>query len=176
MSACANTYFLLNNGESTMLIEFYTDGACKGNPGNGGWASVMVLNNECNMVTTGKKRDTTNNAMELTAIVKSVAIGLRYIYEWRMKNAVIVINSDSAYCVNAINNKWVYNWMENGWETKAGEEVKNRELWERFVNYMAQKGDTKVFFNKVKGHSGNKYNEVADKKASEAAASLGKTT
>jgi ribonuclease HI len=102
---------------------------------------------------------TTNNRMELTAI-NNALFYVRKIIE-NNKNLTFEIYSDSAYCVNAINNKWVENWRMNGWKTQAGDEIKNKDLWYTFWNvYLKTKDNVK--FIKVKGHSGNALNELAD--------------
>lgn len=144
----------------------YTDGACSGNPGPGGYAYIIVKNGKEIISAYGHKAKTTNNCMELTAIVN----GLKYIvnlHSW--KKLDIDILSDSAYCVNSVNLGWIYFWQKNGWKTKAGKNVKNKELWERLVTMLEEnKNKLNVKLIKVKGHDGDKYNELADKYATSA--------
>lgn len=144
-------------------IRIFTDGACSENPGPGGWASVFCKEKECKQFS-GNARETTNNRMELYAIKysleKILTCRTKYDYE---------INSDSAYCINSIKNKWIYSWVRNDWKTLAREPVKNRDLWEEVIELLAkikEKG-INVTFNKVKGHAGNTFNELVDKLAKE---------
>lgn len=149
-----------------MKIEAYTDGACSGNPGPGGYAFIMLAKGN-NLKCSGYNKYTTNNCMELTAILKAVkhclatpnTIGKRE----------IKIYSDSAYCLNAINQGWIYNWEQNEWKTNSGETIKNIELWKELYNQLklAKKQNATIKFVKVKGHSGNKYNELVDNLAKE---------
>ena len=146
-----------------MKIRIYTDGACSGNPGPGGWAMVFNTNDECKTYS-GYEVETTNNRMELLAFLKS----LEKIYKDKYKSKnTYEIYSDSAYVVNGINRGWLYNWKINGWKTKTKEDIKNRDLWERIEFYIsAFKVDkTNVSVIKVKGHAGNTFNELVDKLA-----------
>ena len=148
----------------------YCDGACSGNPGPGGYAFVILHGNEPILNVTGHKEKTTNNCMELTAVVKSIkqAIALS-----STKDIWIDIYSDSAYCVNSIDQGWVNFWSKNDWKTKIGRDVKNKELWEEFINVLSTKRKRiKLKMHKVKGHSGNKYNELVDKAAKNAILNL----
>ena len=146
-----------------MKIRIYTDGACSGNPGPGGWAMVFNTNDECKTYS-GYEVETTNNRMELLAFLKS----LEKIYKDKYKSKnTYEIYSDSAYVVNGINRGWLYNWKINGWKTKTKDDIKNRDLWERIEFYIsAFKVDkTNVSVIKVKGHAGNTFNELVDKLA-----------
>lgn len=134
-------------------VEIYTDGACSGNPGKGGWGVVLVYNNNIKKLS-GKKEYTTNNEMELSA----VKFGLEALNE----RCNVRVYSDSAYIVNAINQGWLDNWIKCGWVTSTNTAVKNQELWEAIVKLMKQHN---VEFVKVKGHAGNRYNEMADELA-----------
>lgn len=142
------------------MIQIYTDGSCSGNPGVGGWAAITVKNDEVLSQDRGGELETTNNRMELLAIIKAMEIVVE-------RNATAEILSDSAYVVNAIKDKWIEKWMFNGWKTKRGQDVKNRDLWEKFIEKRKQIKSLgiKVRFVKVKGHNGIKYNELADKNA-----------
>ncbi len=137
----------------------YTDGACKGNPGRGSWAAI-VINDENDRVVaeiSGTSEMTTNNIMELTAVIR----GLQAVSE----PGRVTVYSDSAYIVNAFHQRWIDNWKRNGWRTKDKTPVKNRELWEELLRAC---GSHKVCFEKVKGHSGDHYNERVDYLANEA--------
>lgn len=147
-----------------MKIEIWTDGACSGNPGPGGYAYVVKNNDEVLIKGCGHEDETTNNAMELKAIVQAI----KYVFNYepaRVKE--ITLYSDSAYCLNAINQKWIYNWFLNGWKTKEGKEIKNLELWQKLYPMLFMK-NTNISFVKIKGHAGNKYNELVDKIAKKA--------
>ena len=139
------------------MIKIYTDGACSGNPGPGGW-SVVIASGEKVKVLSGHEIETTNNRMELTAILNAL--------EWCVKKEIsnVEIYSDSAYVVNAINQFWIKKWLANGWTNSKKEEVKNSDLWKRFIYYNKQ---VKAKFIKVKGHSKDTLNEMADKRAVE---------
>lgn len=144
-----------------MRVEIYTDGACSGNPGPGGWSAIIHTNDKVVKLNGGEVY-TTNNRMELQAVIKGL------IYCNKIKCKTIYIYSDSAYVLNPINNKWVKRWIERNWKTQKDEDVKNRDLWEEFVKaYRQIKKDKKIRFIKVKGHSGNVNNNIADKLAKE---------
>lgn len=140
-------------------VVIYTDGACRGNGKEntiGGYGIVLMYNEHKREI---KKavRNTTNNIMELGAVIDALSM--------LKEPCDVEIYSDSAYVVNAINNKWIDSWLKNGWKTASKEPVKNRELWERLIelmNYHTLK------FIKVKGHSDNEYNNRCDKLANEA--------
>ena len=139
------------------MIKIYTDGACYGNPGPGGW-SVVITSGKKLKVLFGYEIETTNNRMELTAILNAL--------EWCAKKEIsnVEIYSDSAYVVNAINQFWVKKWLANGWKNSKKEEVKNSDLWKRFIYYNKR---VKAKFIKVKGHNKDTLNEMADKRAVE---------
>lgn len=153
-----------------MKIRIFTDGACSENPGPGGWAAVFNLTNECKTFT-GNEQMTTNNRMELKAVIESFK---RIIQVARMKKIAIgytsfELFSDSAYVVNSINNGWIDKWQQNNWKTTKGDDVKNKDLWEEFVmlknEIKARKVNVSII--KIKGHVGNTFNELADKLAKE---------
>ena len=141
-------------------VTIYTDGACSGNPGNGGWAAVLMYNNQKKEISGGEK-DTTNNIMEITAVIKGLE-ALKYPCE-------VDLYSDSAYVVNSFSQGWIYNWIKNDWKTADKKPVKNKELWEKLYNLTQIH---KVNFIKVKGHSDNEYNNRCDKLAREAISKL----
>lgn len=167
-----------------MVYDVYTDGACSGNPGPGGYAFVVVIDGKDTLKVHGAKEHTTNNCMELTAIVRALKHVIngdfikfdRYqeiVFNQKFPNRdkVINIHSDSAYCVNAMKQNWVQLWEANGWKTKSGQDVKNKELWEQLLDFV-RRGSIMITFNKVKGHNGDKYNELADKLAKKAIENL----
>lgn len=134
-------------------VIIYTDGACSGNPGPGGWAAILIYGDNKKEISGGSPK-TTNNIMELTAILE----GLKAL----KVDCEVEIYSDSAYSVNAFNQGWIYNWIKKEWKTASGEPVKNKELWQELYN-LAKKH--KVTFNKVKGHSDNELNNRCDELA-----------
>ena len=148
-----------------MKIRIYTDGACSENPGPGGWASIWVSDNGIKVIS-GNNPKTTNNQMELTAVVVSLRRVRNFLTTsfnpWMSKEYEIY--SDSAYVVNSINNNWVDRWMLNDWKTSRGDDVKNVELWMECLRllYKIRQSGIKITFIKVKGHSGDTLNEYAD--------------
>lgn len=142
-----------------MKVRIYTDGACSENPGPGGWASVWICDDNIK-VKSGCNPKTTNNQMELTAVV----VSLRRIVSNHCKGDTYEIYSDSAYVVNSINNNWIDRWRLNGWKTSKGDDVKNIELWMECLKLLSQirQMGIKITFIKVKGHSGDTLNEYAD--------------
>ena len=148
-----------------MKVRIYTDGACSENPGPGGWASVWVSDNNIKVIS-GRNQKTTNNQMELTAVVVSLRRVMNFLTTsfnpWMSKEYEIY--SDSAYVVNSINNNWIERWRLNGWKTSKGDAIKNVELWMeclKLLSKIKQMG-IKITFIKVKGHSGDTLNEYAD--------------
>ncbi len=141
-------------------VTIYTDGACSGNPGPGGWAAVLMYNGQKKEISGGQK-DTTNNIMEITAVIKGLET-LKFPCE-------VDLYSDSAYVVNCFSQGWIYNWIKNNWKTADKSPVKNKELWERLYDLTKKH---KVNFIKVKGHSDNKFNNRCDELAREAISRL----
>lgn len=134
-------------------VILYTDGACSGNPGVGGWAFVLKYKNAEKQVSGGEE-NTTNNRMELTAVIK----GLKALKE----KCNVKIYSDSAYVVNAFVNDWLTPWQMNGWKNSQKKEVLNKDLWEKLLSLT---NFHKVEFIKVKGHADNELNNLCDKMA-----------
>lgn len=132
------------------VVVLYTDGACSGNPGAGGWAAILSFKGK-EKILSGGEVETTNNRMELMAVIQ----GLENV---KTGNKVKVF-SDSAYVVNAFNQNWVSNWKKNNWRTSGGSEVSNKELWFRLLSAIEEKD---VEFVKVKGHSDNENNNRCD--------------
>lgn len=131
----------------------YTDGACSGNPGTGGWGAILIYEG-IEKELSGFEAHTTNNRMELKAAVEALS-ALKFPCE-------VDLFSDSSYLVNAFKENWIENWKRNGWRTSGKEDVKNRDLWERLDMLT---GIHVVNWIKVKGHSDNEYNNRCDKLA-----------
>lgn len=150
-----------------MKVRIFTDGACSGNPGPGGWAAAYASYNGIDKISGGKDL-TTNNEMELTAVVEALELYLdKYILDI---SDMIEIHSDSAYVVNAINQCWINQWKANNWiTTTKGKPVKNCELWKKLDDLISSLNwcNVVVRFVKVKGHSGNELNEMVDQMAKE---------
>ena len=155
------------------MINIYTDGACSGNPGPGGWSAIILFDVGPEILF-GGDIDTTNNRMEQTAIINALEY-LKKNIAW-FENTQIIIHSDSAYCVNAITNNWLNSWNDNGWKTSKGDFVKNIDLWKKIKNLLdAIAGKLNVKFAKVKGHNGVAGNELADEYARRGIPKIGET-
>ena len=141
----------------SQTITVYVDGACKGNPGLGGWGAYIITEQAEHKICGGEP-ETTNNRMELTAVLKA----LKYMAKFGYVAATIV--TDSMYVKNGLE-KWIVGWKNNGWKASTGSPVKNKDLWVEIDN-LRQQFD--LNFQWVKGHSGNKYNDAVDKLASDA--------
>ena len=133
-----------------MKISIYTDGACSGNPGIGGWGVVILIPREKPVHLNGGSNNTTNNQMELTATIQ----GLQYFKESKQ----ILIITDSKYVINGIES-WIKNWKKNGWKTASKKPVKNKDLWEKLDKEITKHA---IEWQWVKGHAGNDNNEKAD--------------
>tara|TARA_B110001454_G_scaffold55710_1_gene54442 strand:- start:11 stop:442 length:432 start_codon:yes stop_codon:yes gene_type:complete len=133
-----------------MKILIYTDGACSGNPGIGGWGVVILVPRENPVHLNGGSNNTTNNQMELTATIE----GLQYFKESKQ----ILIITDSKYVINGIES-WIKNWKKNGWKTASKKPVKNKDLWEKLDKEITKHA---IEWQWVKGHAGNDNNEKAD--------------
>ena len=141
-------------------ITIYTDGACSGNPGPGGWGAILMYKENKKEISGGKK-DTTNNVMELTAVIEALKL-LKY-------PCKVKLYSDSAYVVNAFLQNWVIKKQKNNWKTADKKDVKNKELWQELVEFT---NIHNITFIKVKGHSDNEYNNRCDELARKAILSL----
>ena len=130
-------------------VEIFTDGACKGNPGPGGWGAILRYGTTEKEIY-GANKNTTNNIMELTAVIESLK-NLK-------KPCELTITTDSKYVKNGIT-EWIHNWKKNGWRTAAKKEVKNKELWIELDSLIQIHSIT---WDWVKGHSGHPENERAD--------------
>ncbi|MGF7431645.1 ribonuclease HI [Thermoanaerobacterium thermosaccharolyticum] len=136
-------------------IDIYTDGACSGNPGPGGWGAVLIYNGIKKEIS-GYEENTTNNRMELTAVIKALSLLKR--------SCKINLYSDSSYLINAFNQKWIENWQKRGWLKSDKTPVENKDLWLKLLD-LSSCHDIKWI--KVKGHSDNEYNNRCDKLATD---------
>ena len=141
------------------MINVYTDGSCLGNPGNGGWAFLIVEEKDVKY-RAGFEKNTTNNQMELIAAIKAL--------EFLNKYSDITINTDSNYVKEGITT-WIFNWKKNNWKTSTKQLVKNRELWERLDNLCERKN---ISWCWVKAHNNSEFNNQVDELARKAAESL----
>lgn len=137
-------------------VTIYTDGACSGNPGVGGWGAVLMYNGVEKRIS-GAEDNTTNNRMELSAVISAL--------ECLKEPCEVTLYSDSAYTVNSFVNGWVYEWEKSGWKKADKKPVLNDDLWKRLLLLTRTH---KVEFVKVKGHADNEYNNVCDKLATDA--------
>ncbi len=136
-------------------IEIYTDGGCSGNPGPGGWAYVVINDDGTLITNSGNNILTTNNKMELTAVIRaleSVSLNSSNV------SLNFIVHTDSQYVKNGITT-WIHSWVRNGWRTAAKKEVKNKELW---LELQQAAGNLKIEWKWVKGHAGVEYNELCD--------------
>jgi len=138
------------------IFKAYTDGACKGNPGPGGYGAIILQDDKIIKKLSGNREDTTNNRMELLAVIK--------VLEWLERDSKVEIYTDSNYVLKGIKS-WLANWTNNGWKTSGGKEVKNKDLWER-IAVLQERHQIDMF--KVKGHSGDEFNNRADQLARDA--------
>ena len=136
-------------------IEIFTDGACRGNPGVGGWGAILIYKDHKKEIS-GYSQNTTNNIMELTAVIKSLDL--------LKEECHVVLTTDSNYVKDGITD-WINTWKSNGWKTSNKKPVRNKELWEK-LDGLSQKHY--IEWKWVKGHSGHPGNEHADKLANEA--------
>lgn len=131
-------------------VDLYTDGACSGNPGAGGYGAILIYNGVEKEISGGEP-STTNNRMEIYAVIA----GLKCLKE----KCSVTVYSDSAYTVNAFNEGWIYSWLKNGWKKADGKAVQNDALWKELFALTRQHD---VQFVKVKGHADNEYNNRCD--------------
>ena len=136
-----------------MKYKIYTDGACSGNPGPGGWAAIIISDNEIKETFFGSEKNTTNNQMELLAPIKAI--------QKFKKKTEISIFTDSTYVKDGITT-WIKQWEKNGWKTASKKPVKNKELWKKLQN-LSSKHSVKWIW--VKGHAQDKYNNLVDELA-----------
>ena len=149
----------MQEGEMTEAVDIFTDGACKGNPGVGGWGALLrhgIHRKEL----FGGERETTNNRMELTAVIKAL--------EALKRHARVRIHTDSKYVQQGIST-WIHDWKRRGWKTASRQPVKNEDLW-RELDLLASKHEIEWLW--VKGHSGHEGNETADRLANKGVQSV----
>ncbi len=140
-----------------MNIDIYTDGACSGNPGKGGWAYVIINKDEDSELLRGSGADplTTNNRMELSAVINALKKAQT---EYGTNGLYFSVYTDSQYVQQGISS-WIFNWKKNNWKTASKQPVKNQDLWQE-LDKLSASLMPKWFW--VKGHAGNKYNEICD--------------
>ena len=131
------------------VVEIYSDGACRGNPGPGGWGAILRFNGTEKELFGGEAA-TTNNKMELTAVIRAL--------EALTRPSKVHVYTDSQYVQKGIK-EWIHGWKRNGWKTAAKEPVKNKELW---IELDALRGKHEIEWHWVKGHAGHPENERAD--------------
>lgn len=134
-------------------LDIYTDGACSGNPGKGGWGAVIVYKGAEKEIS-GAEKQTTNNRMELTAVIKALQL--------LKEPCEVNLTTDSKYVCDAVNKGWVYGWKKKGWIKSDKKPALNVDLWEELLEQLKIHD---VTFNWVKGHNGHPYNERCDKLA-----------
>ena len=141
--------------EAVKEVNLYTDGACSGNPGPGGWGAILVYAGREKELSGGEE-NTTNNRMELTAVIRGLAA--------LKEPCSVEIVSDSSYVVNAVEKKWLRSWLKNGWRNSQKKPVPNRDLWEALLREFDRH---RVHFTWIRGHAGHPYNERCDRLAVE---------
>jgi len=132
------------------IIQMWTDGACSGNPGYGGWGVLIKLVDGNQIKLSGHEQYTTNNRMEMLAVIE----GLKYLKNY----SSVIIHTDSKYVLEGITN-WITNWKQNNWKSSNKKDVKNKDLW---IELDALVNKFKIEWKWVKGHSGNVENDIAD--------------
>ena len=140
------------NSSQNIAIEAATDGACSGNPGNGGWGGLILFDDGSELEIGGFEKNTTNNRMELMAAIKT----LEKLKQFKLKKN-FKLRTDSKYLIDGYSN-WINNWKKNGWKTSTGKPVQNLDLWQKIDGLRINE----VIMEFVKGHSGDKYNERVD--------------
>ncbi|MBR4435276.1 MAG: ribonuclease HI [Clostridia bacterium] len=144
-------------------VLIYTDGACSGNPGVGGWGALLMYGNAQKEIS-GAEEYSTNNRMELTAVIEAL--------KCLKEPCKVELYTDSSYVYNAFVSGWIWNWLRNGWQTSNNKPVENQDLWNEL---MILTRVHRLNWNKVKGHADNPYNNRCDELATKAVAELKKT-
>lgn len=142
-------------------VEIFTDGACKGNPGPGGWAALLRLGRHEKELAGGVP-DTTNNRMEMTAAIRAL--------EALIEPCEVILHSDSRYVVDGMT-KWIHGWQKNGWKSASRKPVRNADLWHELIEAAARH---RITWEWVRGHNGHVENERVDVLASDAAEAAGR--
>lgn len=141
-------------------VTIYTDGACSGNPGPGGWGAILMYGANRKEIS-GAERATTNNRMEILAVIEALKL--------LKESCKVKVYSDSAYVVNCFQQKWYAGWQRNGWVNSKRQPVENQDLWKQLLQIMEMH---QVEYIKVKGHSDNEFNNRCDQLAREAILTL----
>lgn len=141
-------------------VDIYTDGSCRENPGPGGWGAILVYKG-IEKELCGGEANTTNNRMELTAVIKA--------FQALKESCEVTLTSDSKYVLDAITNGWAIGWKQNNWKKADKSPALNSDLWEILLNELEKH---KITYNWVKGHAGHPYNERCDKMAQAESAKL----
>jgi len=137
-------------------VTIYTDGACSGNPGPGGWGCILMYNQH-KKESSGGAADTTNNRMEITAALEALKL--------LKEPCQVDLYTDSAYLCNALEKRWLETWSKNGWKTASKSNVENQDLWKELLIQLQRH---EIQFHKVKGHADNEFNNRCDKLARDA--------
>ena len=148
-------------GQNMKKVDIYTDGACRNNPGRGGWGAILVYAGREKELSGGEPM-TTNNRMELSAVIAALSA--------LKENCEVTLTTDSQYVVNAIEKGWLDSWRKNGWRKSDKSPVQNVDLWEKLIGLLDRH---KVTFVWVRGHNGHPYNERCDVLATTFADSFG---
>lgn len=149
--------FDTNLQNTQFMIKIYTDGACSGNPGVGAWAALVVNSNGERHAISGAFKSTTNNRMELVAVIMAL--------QMTNEGEVVDLYSDSQYIVSAFEKGWITNWVRRGWKTAQKKPVANRDLWEKLIELANKRKFSPIW---VRGHDGHVENELCDQMAREA--------
>jgi ribonuclease HI len=142
-------------------VEIFTDGACKGNPGPGGWGALLRMGRHEKELS-GSEPSTTNNRMEMTAVIRAL--------EALIEPCEVILHSDSRYVIDGMT-KWIHGWQKKGWVSSSRKPVRNEDLWHELIEAAARH---KITWQWVKGHDGHVENERVDKLASAAAEAAGR--
>lgn len=134
-------------------VQIYTDGACSGNPGKGGWGAVLLYGKNEKRISGGDE-STTNNRMELTAVIRALQL--------LKEPCRVALTTDSKYVCDSVSKGWVYSWQKKGWKKSDGKMALNVDLWSELLTLLKTHD---VTFHWIKGHAGHKYNEICDKLA-----------
>ena len=145
-------------GKTVLTLDIYTDGGCSGNPGPGGWAYVLVKDNAVTAEAWGSEPDTTNNRMELLAVISAVKSLKNKTDPSRQDNCQVTVHTDSQYVQKGIT-EWIRKWKNNSWQTSDKKPVKNKDLW---LELDALAGEQNITWKWIRGHAGNTYNERCD--------------
>ena len=153
----------MNNteGPAVRRVEIFTDGACKGNPGPGGWGAILRMGNHEKEIS-GSERETTNNRMEMTAVIRALTA--------LIEPCAIVVHTDSRYVIDGMT-KWIDGWKRKGWVNASKQPVRNQDLWHELIEAALRH---QIEWEWVKGHNGHPENERADQLASDAAVAAGR--